>query len=517
MSLIVASVPQVHDGDDAMAALFALAILTGIIMIVLGLLKAGSLLRFVPNSVMTGFVNAIAVLIILGQLGDLTGYDAQGANKVAQTFDLLGNLDQVDLPSLMVGIATILLIVILEKTRLQSFGIVVALIVASLMVPLFGWDSVATVADIAEIPDELPWPTLPPLSVIPALIVPAISLALVGLVQGAGVSQNYVNPDGKYPDPSGDFTGQGAANVAAGLFQGMPVGGSLSATALVTSAGAKSRFANIFAGITIAVALLLLGGAISAIAMPALAGLLIVIGFGTLKIDDIQLVWKTGPIQQAVMVLTFVAALIIPLQFAVLVGVALAIILFVINQSNKIAIKEWVIRKGELPLEQDPPENLAPNTVMVLNPYGSLFFAAAAIFEEQLPQVTDETRNSVVIINLRGRTDLGSTFLGVLERYAGDLEQCDSKLMLSGVTDFSKNVMESTGTIDDFGRENIIGATEEVLGSVLEAYAQAEKWVAEHALPEPEDEEQESADEEVDTADLNQAGEAEADQDPGSP
>jgi SulP family sulfate permease len=283
----------------------------------------------------------------------------------------------------------------------------------------------------------------------------------------------------------------------------------------VTSAGAKSRFANIFAGITIAVALLLLGGAISAIAMPALAGLLIVIGFGTLKIDDIQLVWKTGPIQQAVMVLTFVAALIIPLQFAVLVGVALAIILFVINQSNKIAIKEWVIRKGELPLEQDPPENLAPNTVMVLNPYGSLFFAAAAIFEEQLPQVTDETRNSVVIINLRGRTDLGSTFLGVLERYAGDLEQCDSKLMLSGVTDFSKNVMESTGTIDDFGRENIIGATEEVLGSVLEAYAQAEKWVAEHA--EPEEAEQESADEEVDTADLNQAGEAEADQDPGSP
>jgi len=218
MSLIVADVPQVHTGDNAMDSLFALAIITGIIMLLLGLLKLGSMLRFVPKSVMTGFVNGIAILIILGQLGVLTGYDTQGPNKIAQTIDLLRNLDQVDLPTLMVGIATILLIIVLERTRLKSFGIVVALIVASLLVPLFDWDSVALVADIATIPDSLPRPTLPSLSVFPALVIPAISLALVGLVQGAGVSQNYVNPDGRYPDPSGDFAGQGVANIAAGLF-----------------------------------------------------------------------------------------------------------------------------------------------------------------------------------------------------------------------------------------------------------------------------------------------------------
>jgi SulP family sulfate permease len=394
----------------------------------------------------------------------------------------------------MVGIATILLIIILERTRLQSFGIVVALIVASLLVPLFGWDSVALVGDIADIPDQLPRPTLPSLSAIPGLLVPALSLALVAMVQGAGVSQNYVNPDGKYPDPSQDFTGQGAANVAAGLFQGMPVGGSLSATALVTSAGAKSRFANIFAGITMAVALLLFGGAISAIAMPALAGLLIVIGVGTLKLDDIRMVWKTGPIQQVVMVLTFGSTLIIPLQFAVLVGVGIAILLFVINQSNKVTIKELVIRKGDLPLEQDPPETLPPNTVMILSPYGSLFFAAAAIFEQELPVVDENTRDSVVIINLHGRTDLGSTVLAVLERYAGGLRQAESKLMLAEVTDFSRNVLESTGQIDVFGQENIFRQTEEFGRSMLDAYAQGEKWVAEHA--EPEDEEQESVTEE---------------------
>jgi SulP family sulfate permease len=112
-------------------------------------------------------------------------------------------------------------------------------------------------------------------------------------------------------------------------------------------------------------------------------------------------------------------------------------------------------------------------------------------------KATDETRNSVVIINLRGRTDLGSTFLGVLERYAGDLRHHESKLMLSGVTDFSMNVLESTGQIDVIGRENIIGETEEVGRSIMEANAQAKKWVAEHA--EPEEAEQGTADDEQET------------------
>ena len=479
MSLIVASVPQVR-GDEGMAALLALAIITGIFMVIFGLLKAGSLLRFVPHSAMTGFLNGIAILIILGQLGNLTGYDTQGANKIAQTFDLLRNLNQVDLRTLLIGIATILLIITLEKTRLKSFGIVVALVVASLLVPALGWDSVATVADIAEIPDTLPRPTLPPLSVFPSMVIPAISLALVGLIQGAGVSQNYANPDGKYPDPSGDFTGQGAANIAAGIFQGMPVGGSLSATALVHSSGAKSRFANIFAGITIAVALLLFGGAISAIAMPALAGLLIVVGFGTLKIDDIRMVWQTGRIQQVVMVITFGFALLIPLQYAVLVGVALAIILFVVDESNKITIKEWVLQDGQLPIEQDVPEVLEPNKVMLLVSFGSLFFAAATTFEEQLPKLDDETRNSVVIINLHGKTDLGSTFLGILERYSNELKAHQSKLMLGEISSFAKGVLEDTGQLSLLGRDNVFVVTEVVYESLKEAFHEADKWVAEN-------------------------------------
>ena len=485
MSLIVASVPQVHAGENADGALFALAMLTGLVMLIAGLLKMGTMLRFVPNAVMVGFINAVAVLIILGQLGDLTGYDASGANKVLQTFDLVRNMDQILLPTLLIGIVTIILILVLEQTRLGALGMVTAIVVSSLLVQVVGWTDIATVADIAEIPTTLPRPVLPPLSVIPALIIPALSLAFVGLVQGAGVSKNYVNPDGNYPDASGDFVGQGAANLFAGLFQGMPVGGSVSATSLVTSAGARTRFANIFAGITIAAVILLFGGAVKYIALPAIAGLLIVVGFRTLKPDQIEMVWKTGRIQKTVMTITFIACLLIPLQYAVLIGVALSVLLFVVRQSNRITVKEWEWEPGDLPIESDAPATVPSNAVTVLQLYGSVFFATAPLIEEKLPAVTDDTYNAAIVLVIRSEEDLGSTFLEVLSRYATDLQAHNSKLMLAEVRPLVETQMNQTKIANVIERENIFVRTEKVGQAAIQAWDAAQKWLA--AQPEPVD------------------------------
>jgi SulP family sulfate permease len=479
MSLIVADVPQVHADENAEAALFALAILTGLVMLVAGLAKLGSMLRFVPLSVMTGFLNAVAVLIILGQLDDFTGYESSGANKVAKTFDLAMNLDQVLLPTLMVGIVTIILILTLEKTRLGPLGMVAAIIVASLMVALAGWDTVAQVNDIADVPGSLPRPALPPLGVIPALVLPALSLAFVGLVQGAGVSKNYANPDGTYPDISGDFVGQGAANVFSGLFQGMPVGGSVSATSITVNAGARSRFANIFAGITMAVVIVIFGSAVGYIALPAIAGLLIVIGFRTLKPDQVEMVWKTGPIQQAVMVITFIFSLIVPLQHAVLIGVALSVVLFVVQQSNQITVKQWAVQPGKMPLEQDPPEAVPSNQVTTLAIYGSVFFATASLVEERLPEVAEDTHHAVVILAFQGGEGPGSTFLEVLERYALSLREHQSRLILAGVSENVADQLDETEIARTIGRDNIFPHTERIGESLNNAWDAAEKWLAE--------------------------------------
>jgi SulP family sulfate permease len=379
-----------------------------------------------------------------------------------------------------VGIVTIMLILSLEKTRLKSLGLVAGIFLASMLPALFNWDSIAVVGDLADIPSTLPRPVLPPISVFPSLILPAISLALVALVQGSGVSKAYANPDGEFPDLDRDFFGQGISNIFSGIFQGIPVSGSFSATALSVDSGARTRLANITAGITMAVVLLLFGSAISSLALPALAGLLIVIGYRIIKPDDVRMVWRLGLYHETVMVVTFILTLLVPLQYAVFIGAALSILMYVTRQSNQVKIVEWVRQKpGELPIEQDAPLEVPSNKATVLIPYGSLFFAASQAFEESLPSITEKTNNAVVILSLRQRDDLGSTLFVSLERYADELREQNSRLILAEVTDKTMSQFDSTGHDNIFGRDYIFRSTDRPYESLREALHQAEKWINE--------------------------------------
>ena len=483
MSLVVASVPEVSQGGFDTGVVFTLALLTGVFMLVAGFLRAGRLLRFVSNSVMVGFMNGVALLIILGQLGDFTGYASDWSNKVARTIDLLFHVWEIDIQTFAVGMTAIILIVALEKTRLRQLGMVVAIVLASILPALFQWDSVTRVSDIATIEGGFPLPTLPDFSHVAALITPALSLAVIGLIQGAGVSQSYVNPDGRYPNPSRDFIGEGAANVAVSFFQGIPVGGSVSATALVVNSGARTRLANIFAGVVIAIITVLLSGAVGRLAMPSLAGLLIVIGFRTLKPTAALTVWRTGNIQRVVMLITFALVLVVPLQYAVLSGVGLSIVLYVVRQSNRITLLEWKLEEGRLPIEQPAEPTVVPGSVTVLVPYGSLFYAAAPVFEEKLPKVDARTRHAVVIISLRGHTDLGSTFMNAVDRYAEDLAAHDSRLMLAEVEPGVSEQLARAGIVDSVSRRNVYMRTDHVGESLFQAKEAGEELVSRWEAP----------------------------------
>jgi SulP family sulfate permease len=479
MAIVVADVAAVHSAEDPARALFTLSILTGIVMLAAGLLKAGSILRFVSNAVMVGFINAVGINIILGQLDNFTGYQSDGANRVLRAFDTLLSLGQASWPTIAVGVATIGLILLLERTKLGALGMVVAIIAGSAIAPLLGWD-VAILNDIAEIPRSLPLPMMPQFGLIPVLFIPALSLAFIGLVQGAGISANFPNPDGSYPDASQDFVGQGAANVAAGIFQGMPVGGSMSASSLVKSAGAKSRLALLIAGVVMAVVILVFGSAVGYIAMPALAGLLMTVGYRTVKPHEIKAVWKTGGMQATVMGVTFVLTMLIALQYAVLVGVGISMILYIINQSNQIVIKRWLVGEDGDLREVDAPVDVPSGEVVLLQPYGSLFFASAPVFEEKLPNVTEETHSSVVVLRLRGRTDLGSTFMDVLLRYAEALRDQESKLMLVSASENIHEQLAAARVTSVVGSQNIYTSDEWVGRTLKQAYRDATEWMDAH-------------------------------------
>lgn len=470
MAVIIADIPGLGPGPEAVPALATLTVLTGLIMLAAGLAGLGSLVRYVPNSVLAGFVNAVAVNIMLGQLSDFTGYQGQGGNRIVRALDTLAHFASFHWPTVAVAVLTVVLILALERTRLGALGLFVAVVISSALVALVApLSTVATLADLAEIPTGLPMPVLPSLTAVINMIVPAFSLAFVGLVQGAAIGQSVPNPDGTYPDASGDFRGQGIANIVSGLLRGMPVGGSMSGTSLVLAAGGQGRYANLIAGAVMALVVVAFGPVAGLVAMPSLAALLMLIGFRTLKPDQIRMVWRTGRTQATVMTTTFLLTLVVPMQYAVMAGVGISVILFVARQSNRVTVKRWEFRTGApRPTETEPPAILPANDIVVLTPYGSLFFASAQVFEAQLPVAEPGSVGSVVVLRMRGKEDLGSTFINAIVRYHDTLEAVGSHLILTGISDRVLDQLTNTEALHRLGSDNVFPATPEV-GQSLEA------------------------------------------------
>lgn len=475
MALVVADA-DLGSRPDPDRALFTLAVLTGIVMIIAGLLRGGRLVAFVPTAVMTGFITAVGVNIVLGQLSNFTGYAAEGANRIVKTIDLMLHVPQWSVPAVIIGTITILIIVLLERTPVGSMGLVVAVVVGSvcaLLLDLWVAGPVSLLRDIVDVPSGLPLPVLPNIGDVLYLIVPAVSLAFVGLVQGAGVSAGIPTPDGKPADASRDFIGQGAGNIAAGLFQGMPVGGSMSASALLVAAGAKTRFALVIAGAVMAIVILVASDLVAFVAMPSLAALLIVVGIATIKPSRVYSVVKTGPLQTSIMAVTFVLTLLIPLQYAVLAGVGLGIVLFVAQQSNRVRVRRVVLTDDGRMRETDPPATIPAGEIVILQPYGSLFFASAPNVERQLPDVTAASRHAVVILRLRGTDQIGLALTEVLRRYAARLRAADSTLKVVASEPRVLRQLETSGLAADIGADHLYQGDEWVGEALRRAHADA--------------------------------------------
>lgn len=460
-------------------ALFLMVMLVGLFQIAFGLLRLGRLARFVSHSVMTGFLLGIAVLTVLSQLPTVTGYEPVDANAVTETAELAANAGQFDWMTVVVGLVTVGLAVILPRTRLGNLGTLVAIAIPSVAVLLLQWDSVEKVRDVGEIPRGLPAPYLPMITD-PALtldlVTGAMAVAVIILVQAAGVSQTVPNPDGSPTSASGDFMAQGAANLASGFFRGLPVGGSLSSTALSVLAGAQSRWAAIYAGLWTASIILVFPQVVAVIAMPALAALLMVASASTINPAQIRSVWRTGWPSGLAIATTFLATLLLPIQAAVGIGVTLSALLYLLRAGNDVTVVQLVRRPDGRIEEREAPERAPSHEVTVLDVYGHLFFAGARALEARLPN-PDQSERPVVMLRMRGRGVVEATLTEVLMAYAKRLEDVGGRLYLSGISERAYAQMIRTGKLDVADPVRIFQATPIVGQSSREAHSAATAWL----------------------------------------
>lgn len=459
------------------SALFVMVVLTGVIQLAAGFLNLGRVTRFVSYSVTTGFLTGVAVLLVLSQLPTATGIAAQGSTRIAQTIDIVLRATEVQLWAVVMTLVALALAVLLPRTRVGDAGRLIAVVVPSLIVALLALEGVALVGDLGDIPGGVPTPEMPAFAGAFEVLTGAVSVAIVILVQGTGVSLSVPNPGGERSRISRDFVAQGAANVVSGFFRGLPVGGSVSATALSVVSGARTRWAAIFAGLWMAVIVIAVPDLVEYVAMPALAALLILAGLSSIKPREISSVWQSGTEARLAGGATFAAMLFLPIQAAVGLGVVLSAILFMRHSYTAIRVVRVILRDDGRLEEREPPDSLDDRTVTVLDVYGDLFYAGARTLEERLPSARG-ARRSVVVLRLRGRTAAGATLIDVLSNYAEDLRRVEGRLYITGIRGEAYRRLATAAKLDRTGVVQISEATAVLGESTFKAVASARAWLA---------------------------------------
>lgn len=465
---------------DRPAAIFMLTLLAGVFMVLAGAFRLGRYTRFVSQSVMTGFLTGVAVNIVLGQLVDLTGGRREGSVALERAVNVLLSPRDWYLPTLVVGLAALAIVAWLAPGRFGSYAALIALIVPTALLELIGTPGVVRVSDVGDIPTGIPLPQLPQLDQLSVSVISgALAVAAIVLVQGAGVAESSPNPDGSRSNANTDFIAQGAGNIAAGLFKGQPVGGSVGQTALNSSVGARTHWSAVFAGVWMFVILVAFSGAVGVVVMACLAAVLIYAGLRSIRVAQLQVVWRSGINSQIAVVSTFVATLLLPIAAAVALGVVVSLLLQLNQGLADIRVVE-LRRLDDGTFAELPAPTVTPDRqVIVVDAYGSLLYAGARTLQEMLPDPAGAV-HPVVVLRLRGRMSLGATFAAVIADYVERLERSGGRLILSGVQSPMLAKVQRTATTYVADSIEVFEASEIIGASTNAAIDAAERWLAEH-------------------------------------
>lgn len=462
----------------------ALAVVTGAVMLVFGLLKFGSIMDFVSNAVMTGFTTGIALQIISGVIGDATGYKPQSHNTIRKFTEAFRHIGDWQVTACLVALGTIAVWAVFRMVkRLEAFATLIALVVVTAVVAVADI-KVETVGDIASIPNALPPFVIPSPHAMVELLTGGLAVALVGLAQAAGIAAAVPNPDGSRSNTSADFTAQGAANLVGGLFGALPTGGSLSRTGVAVSAGAQSRWAGVFAGLWLLALVLVAGSSAKLIPMPVIGGLILVIGAELVigRWADVTLVLRTAPLSAVAMVLTFAATTELPLHQAILIGSVTSLVLYCVKASQSAQLV--ALRQGPEGWETTPVPTTFPSSEVTVLEYGGVgLFAEVPRLDEEWPQVSG-SHNAVVVLGLRGLPDVPSSkVIHILTRWAGELAAAGGRMYIAGASPAIAKVLARGGITELLGPDGLVPADSRVFGAVDEAVDRGRQWIAAQNAP----------------------------------
>lgn len=433
---------------QGMGGLIIATIMAGVILVLMGVLKLGGLIKYIPNTITVGFTAGIAVTILLGQIKDFLGLQyGEGVKPVEAIEKMEANFEFISTfswQSLLVGAVCLAILIIYPKFEKRVPPSLIAVVVGALMVAFIPGlnEGVFTIGELYTIPEGLPKMNFTGLdfsvdnlmTLFPSAVTIAVLAAIESLLSCV-VADTMV--DSKH-NPNAELVAQGVANIGSVLFGGIPATGAIARTAANAKNGGRTPIAGMVHAVVLLLVLLFLMPLAGLIPMPTIAAILFMVAYNMSEWKKFVYICKTAPKSDIiVLVLTFLLTVIFDLVVAIAVGLVMAAVLFLKRASEVTAVREW---EGEF-----------PEGVQIYEINGPLFFGAA----DKVSEITLKEGTKSLVLRMQSVSSLDSTAMNALVTLYKQCEEAGVKLILSHVCKQPMKVMVKSGFCKMIGEINI--------------------------------------------------------------
>ena len=450
---------------SGMDGLIVATVLAGIILIVMGVLRLGNLIKLIPYTITTGFTFGIAVTIAVGQVKDFLGLTFSSSpiettGKIVEVFKSIGTINFM---ALIIGLISLAILILWPKIKALDKipPSLIAVIVSAALVKILNLN-VNTIGDLYTISSSLPSITLPTLSfdVITKSLPDAFTIAILAAVESL---LSCVVSDGMIGDrhySNMELIAQGAGNIGSALFGGIPATGAIARTAANIKNGGRSPIAGMVHAVVLLIILVVLMPYAALIPMPAIAAILFMVAYNMSGWRECVNLIKTSPKSDiSILLVTLVLTVIFDLVVAIIAGLLLAAILFMKRMADVTEVESWKYI-GEDGVDADNINlKVVPKNTIVFELNGPMFFGMA----DKISRLMFDKTKDVLILRMRGVPSMDISALRSLKTLFNDCKKNKVTLVLSHVNEQPMHVLEKAGFIDEIGKENICACIDDAL------------------------------------------------------
>ena len=463
-------------GYDGLASATLLA---GIFLVIFGLAKFGAIIKFIPYPVTVGFTAGIAIIIALGQVPNFFGLTFAGADPadaVGKIKLYVSSFGSMNVYSVIVGVVALAVCILWPKITTKVPGSLIAIIVATVMVKVLGWDDpvnghgVVTIGMKNHIPSGFPVPHLPNISLemMQKVFQPALTIAMLGAIESllsAVVADGMTSTKHR---SNTELFGQGVANILSPIFGGIPATGAIARTATNIRNGAVSPVSGLVHAVVLLLIMLVLGKYAEMIPMAALAAVLFQVAFNMCGYRSVIKMFKAPKSDVTVMLVAFFLTVIIDLTVAIEVGVLLAAVLFIKRMSDVAEVEavSSALKDDDDEAARNTLGRQVPKGVLVYELAGSLFFGAVDKFKETMNRISEKPK--ILILRMRSVSSIDAAGINMIEDLLKRCKSEGTQLLLSGVHAQPVVALTRAGVLAQLGEENALGNIDAALNRARE-------------------------------------------------